>query len=201
MAAIWSYVLTIALHPEVQRKGQAVVDAAVEGRLPNFTDFGTMPYVDAIVNEVFRWNPITPLGVPHVARQDDYYEGHLISKGTMVFGNIWLLLRNEQVYGAYTDKFIPERFLTKDGKLNATMDMETAFGWGRRICPGKGPQPDGRSLDLADRISLSDMAREVLWLTVASLLATFDICDPVDKDGKPLHPDNIDVKYSQRPVR
>jgi cytochrome P450 len=140
MAAVWSYVLTIALHPCVQRKGQAAVDAAVVGRLPNFSDFGTIPYVDAIVHEVFRWNPITPLGVPHVARQDDYYNGHLIPKGTMVFGNIYALLHDEKVYGDDPDKFIPERFLTKDGSLDDALnrEMDTAFGWGRRVCPGKG---------------------------------------------------------------
>jgi len=157
MAVIWSYVLAISLHPDVQRKGQAAIDAAVEGRLPNFTDFGTIPYVDAIVNEVFRWNPITPLGVPHVARQDDYYDGHLISKGTMVFGNLWVLLRDENVYGADTDKFIPERFITKDGVLDTTIDMDTAFGWGRRICPGKGQQPP----DCCSYIPLTDFVLQI----------------------------------------
>ena len=110
--------------------GQAAVDAALEGRLPTFKDFGKIPYVDAIVGEVFRWSPITPLGVPHVSRQDDYYDGHFISKGTMVFGNIWALLRDENIYGVNTDKFIPERFITKDGKIDATMDYnlyDTAF--------------------------------------------------------------------------
>ena len=147
-AAIWSYVLIIALHPEIQRKGQAAVDAALDGRLPTFKDFGKIPYVDAIVGEVFRWSPITPLGVPHVARRDDYYDGHFISKGTMVFGNIWALLRDENIYGVNTDKFIPERFITKDGKIDATMDYnlyDTAFGWGRRICPGKGGVYQDRS--------------------------------------------------------
>jgi cytochrome P450 len=104
-------------------------------------DWGTIPYVDAIVGEVFRWSPITPLGVPHAAGQDAYYDGHFISKGTMVFGNIWALLRDQNIYGADTDKFIPERFITKDGKIDAEKDRylyDTAFGWGRRICPGKG---------------------------------------------------------------
>jgi hypothetical protein len=64
--------------------------------------------MDAIVNEVFCWNPITPLGVSHVARQGNYYDKHLISKETMVFGNIWILISNEQVCRANTDKFIPE---------------------------------------------------------------------------------------------
>src|ERR1700761_9249478 len=141
MAAIWSYVLAISLHPDIQRKGQAAIDAVIPGRLPNMSDFGTIPYIDAIMHESFRWNPITPLGVPHVARQDDYYEGKLIKKGTMVFGNIWSLLRDEEVYGkGYdTNKFIPERFLTKGGTIDTSIDMDSAFGWGRRICPGKGP--------------------------------------------------------------
>jgi cytochrome P450 len=87
-AAIWSYILIISLHPEAQQKGQAAIDATLDGRLPTFMDWGTIPYVDAIVGKVFHWSPITPLGVPHIARQDNYYDGHFISKGTMVFGNI-----------------------------------------------------------------------------------------------------------------
>jgi cytochrome P450 len=138
MASTWSCILALALHPDIQRKGHAIVDAIFEGRLPDFSDIDTIPYVDAIVNESLRWNPVTPLGVPHCAREDDHYDGHLIKKGTMVFGNIWALLRDENAYGSDTDKFIPERWLTKDGTFNTDMDTETAFGFGRRICPGKG---------------------------------------------------------------
>jgi cytochrome P450 len=138
MAGTWSCILALALHPEVQQKGRVIIDARLEGRLPDFSDFGTLPYVDAIVNESLRWNPVTPLGVPHCARQDDYYEGHFIKKGTMVFGNIWALLRDEMTYGKDTDKFIPERWLTQDGTFNPDMDTDAAFGFGRRICPGKG---------------------------------------------------------------
>ncbi|THU91607.1 cytochrome P450, partial [Dendrothele bispora CBS 962.96] len=172
-AAIWSYVLLIALHPEVQRKGQAALDNVLNGRLPTFEDWNTIPYVDAIVNETFRYSPITPLGVPHVTRTDDVYEGYFIPKGTMVFGNLWALLREEEIYGPNVDEFIPERFLDQDGKVDSTKNYylyDTAFGWGRRICPGK------------------DLAHEMLWLTAASLLATFDITDPVDADGKPIDP-------------
>uniref|UniRef100_A0A0W0EY02 Putative cytochrome P450 n=1 Tax=Moniliophthora roreri TaxID=221103 RepID=A0A0W0EY02_MONRR len=184
-AAIWSYVLIIALHPEVQKKGQAAVDAVLNGRLPTFEDFREIPYVDAIIGEVFRFSPITPLGVPHVTRTADVYDGHLIPKGTMVFGNLWALLREECIYGKDVDKFVPERFLTNEGEIDPVREhhlYDTAFGWGRRICPGK------------------DLAREMLWLTAASLLATFDILDPVDADGKPIDPVNIDEKYTQRPV-
>ncbi|KAK7457000.1 hypothetical protein VKT23_010303 [Stygiomarasmius scandens] len=184
-AAIWSYVLIIALHPEVQRKGQAILDNELNGRLPTFKDYGTIPYIDAIVNEIFRYSPITPLGVPHVTRTDDVYQGRFIPKGTMVFGNLWALLRDETIYGSNVEEFDPERFLDCEGKVNTTKEFylyDTAFGWGRRICPGK------------------DLAREMLWLTAASLLATFDIVDPTDADGRPVDPVCINDKYSQRPV-
>ena len=59
----------------------------------------------------------------------------------------------------------------------------------------------GRSYNHIDHLSCLDMAREVLWLTVASLLTTFDIGNPVDKEGKPLDRHNIDERYTQRPVR
>ena len=59
----------------------------------------------------------------------------------------------------------------------------------------------GRSCNHINHLFCLDLAREVLWLTVASLLATFDIGNPVDKEGKPLDPHDIDAKYTQRPVR
>lgn len=40
-------------NPEIQRKGQAAVDAVVgSDRLPTFEDRDSIPYVDAIMKEV-----------------------------------------------------------------------------------------------------------------------------------------------------
>ena len=53
----------MATYPEVQRKGQAAVDAAFGfGHLPDFTVDVEIPYVDAIVKEVLRYRPVAPLG-------------------------------------------------------------------------------------------------------------------------------------------
>ncbi|KAJ6532138.1 hypothetical protein DFH09DRAFT_871979, partial [Mycena vulgaris] len=53
--------------------------------------------------------------------------------------------------------FKPERFLL-DGKLNpAVRNPEIAFGFGRRRCPRRS------------------MALSSIWITAASVLATFDI--------------------------
>lgn len=55
----------MSLHPEVQRRAQDEVDAVTGGtRLPTLEDRaqGRLPYVEAIVQETFRWNPATPIG-------------------------------------------------------------------------------------------------------------------------------------------
>ena len=53
----------MVLYPDIQVKGQAEVDAVTgKGRLPSFSDRGSLPYVNAIVKEVLRWNPAVPLG-------------------------------------------------------------------------------------------------------------------------------------------
>ena len=51
------------MHPDVQRKAQAEIDAVVgQDRLPNFSDQAKLPYVNAIIKETLRWHPIFPAG-------------------------------------------------------------------------------------------------------------------------------------------
>ena len=53
----------MTLYPEVQKKAKAEIDAVIgNDRLPSFSDRGNLPYVEALVQEVFRWNPVAPLG-------------------------------------------------------------------------------------------------------------------------------------------
>jgi cytochrome P450 len=54
----------MTLFPDVQKKAQAEIDAVVgNDRLPKFTDRSQLPYVDALVKEVLRWNIVVPLGM------------------------------------------------------------------------------------------------------------------------------------------
>lgn len=51
------------LYPDVQRKAQAEIEAAVGNkRRPNFNDVDSIPYVHALVRETLRWQPVGPLG-------------------------------------------------------------------------------------------------------------------------------------------
>jgi cytochrome P450 len=80
----------MTLYPEIQRKAQAEIDAVVgTDRLPSLSDLPHLPYVEAIVKEVFRCNQVLPLGVPHVLREDDVYNGYVLPKGTICLANIW----------------------------------------------------------------------------------------------------------------
>jgi hypothetical protein len=71
-------------YPEVQKKAQTELDNVLNGRLPDHSDILSLPYLSAIVKEVFRyaaivsniyffmlnvstsfrWEPITPIGRP-----------------------------------------------------------------------------------------------------------------------------------------
>jgi hypothetical protein len=67
-SAVTSFILAMTLHPLVQTRAQAELDAVIGSpgdtdiRLPTFTDRERLPYVNAIVKEVLRWNPSVPLG-------------------------------------------------------------------------------------------------------------------------------------------
>jgi cytochrome P450 len=57
----------MTLNPHVQRRAQAEVDSALDAqesspdRLPILEDRVRMPYVSALIKEVYRWNPVVPL--------------------------------------------------------------------------------------------------------------------------------------------
>ena len=67
MSSINSFYLAVMIHPETQRKAQAEIDRVIgNDRLPMLVDMPNLPYTEALVKEVFRWNPVTPLGKPAV---------------------------------------------------------------------------------------------------------------------------------------
>ncbi|THU90783.1 cytochrome P450 [Dendrothele bispora CBS 962.96] len=173
VAVIENFILAVVQNPEILKKGQKAVDDAIgTDRLPDFGDQKSIPYVDALMKEVLRWRPITPLAAPHCVMADDEYRGYHIPAGSTVIGNAWAMLYDEAVYGPDTHLYNPERFLTKEGKLNPRVKHpETVFGFGRRQCPGM------------------DIAESTIWMTIASILACFDIVKSVDDEGFVIEPE------------
>ena len=80
----------MVLNPDVQKRAQEEIDRVVgTSRLPDMSDREGLPYIDAVVKEVLRWHPVTPLGVSHASSEDDTYKGYLIPKGAILVPNIW----------------------------------------------------------------------------------------------------------------
>jgi cytochrome P450 len=59
------FIMAMAMYPEIQVKAQAEIDAVLKGaRLPEMADRSSMPYIQCMVKEVFRWKSVVPLGAP-----------------------------------------------------------------------------------------------------------------------------------------
>ncbi|EIW84453.1 cytochrome P450 [Coniophora puteana RWD-64-598 SS2] len=148
------FLLAMVQNPDVQKRAQEEIDSILgSGRLPQFSDRQSLPYIEAVCRETLRWRPVAPLGIPHSATNDDVYKGWYIPKDTVVIANVWAISQNPEKYPS-PSSFKPERFL--DGTGGLTNDVPTyAFGFGRRICPGR------------------HFATNSLWIAVARLLAGF----------------------------
>ncbi|KAG2141325.1 cytochrome P450 [Suillus clintonianus] len=162
VSAIYSIFLAMTLFPHVQKKAQAEIDAVVgTDRLPSFADRDSLPYIEALVKEVLRWNVVGPTAIPHRVTEDDIHDGYYIPKGSLVIPNIWFMLNDPQTF-ADPSQFNPERFLDNDGKDPEPEPRTICFGFGRRICPG---------LHLADAS---------VWISTVMSLAVFDISKVVE---------------------
>ncbi|KAB8248624.1 cytochrome P450 [Aspergillus flavus] len=156
-SSLSSFFLAMALYPEVQHKAQKEIDRVVDpNKLPTFEDRDTLPYIDAMVKETLRWHPVGPMGVAHLVTEDDIYEGYLIPKGALILPNIWGFTHDPKIYRD-PETFRPERFLGD----NPELDPHTlAFGFGRRICPGRL------------------LADATIFLTIAQSLTVFNFSKP-----------------------
>lgn len=167
-AGLSFFILAMTAFPDVQKKAQEEIDRVVgTGRLPGFQDRDKLPYVEAVVKETLRWQPLAPLGPPHMSDEEDEYRGFRIPKGAMLLPSIKWFASDPAVYPD-PKSFKPERFL---GPNEALSPYSYIFGFGRRICPGR---------------LLADSS---MFLTVAQTLAVFDIQKAVDeKTGKVIEP-------------
>ncbi|KAJ8088568.1 hypothetical protein PM082_022641 [Marasmius tenuissimus] len=170
-SALASFILAMVLNPELQVRAQKEIDGVVgSGRLPDFEDRDNLPFVNALLAETLRWGTVTPLAIAHRATDDDVYEGHFIPAGTTVIANSWAVLHDEKLYGRNPLDFDPYRFMNNDGKAPPSPEL-FAFGFGRRICPGRY------------------FAINTIYLAISRLLASFTIARAIDDEGNEIIPD------------
>ncbi|QRV85553.1 cytochrome P450 family protein [Ceratobasidium sp. AG-Ba] len=168
------------LFPEVQKKAQEEIDSVVGlDRLPSFDDKPKLEYLERLTNELLRWRPTVPSGVPHSCFEDDVYKGYRIPKGAIVFANVWAITRNTTVYPD-PESFNPDRY------LDPKVPIPPTFGFGRRSCPGV------------------HYARASLFIAITTILATFDISYAKDAKGNDIVPvpeSTNDLVYHPKPFK
>ncbi|KAG6829138.1 hypothetical protein H0H87_012507 [Tephrocybe sp. NHM501043] len=182
--SLQTFVLACIRYPEWVATAQKEIDAVVGAdRLPSFKDRPFLPYVEAIVRETLRWRPAARFGVPHQSTASDVieYNGqeYFIPEGSIIFAVPWAIEHQQSRFQDH-DRFMPERFLDAEGKLKADYDT-SAFGFGRRMCPGV------------------PFAERSLWIDIATMLWTFNIRadeKPDPKTGLPFQYDDSDAAFS-----
>ncbi|KAJ7624503.1 cytochrome P450 [Roridomyces roridus] len=162
ISAISSFFLAVAGHPDVQKKAQEEIDRVVgSDRLPTFADRPHLPYLEGLIKEVHRWRPVGPLALPHRTSKDDVYNGLHIPAGSTIMPNNWAIMHDPAIYpDPWT--FKPERYLNSSASSSESTPMNPdprrfAFGYGRRVCPGR------------------DLADDMLFIAASMVLAVFDL--------------------------
>ncbi|KAH6911588.1 cytochrome P450 98A3 [Coprinopsis sp. MPI-PUGE-AT-0042] len=172
-------ILALAMYPRVQEKCQEELDRVVGLlQLPKPSDMASLPYFQALVKELNRWHTVAPLGLPHIVKDDNVYNGYFIPKGTAVFGNAWALMHDPKIFENPME-FRPERFLNLRSSSAPTLafDDDAAFGFGRRICPGR------------------QLSNATVTFMAASLMSVYNVGPSKDKAGN-----EIPLKYDVEPT-
>lgn len=175
--AMETWVLAMVHHPEWLRRIQAEVDSICgSDRLPTLEDMPHLPTVRAVLKESMRWRPVFPGGIPHSTTKDDVYDGFFIPAGSVIHANTWAIHSDPELFPD-PETFDPNRWLdpkfpTYREPLTTFPNMHnfSAFGYGRRLCPGQY------------------IAENSLNLLTARMAWSFDIGKARGSDGEEITP-------------
>jgi len=151
-------------NPEKLKRAQAELEKVVGlNRRLEESDTERLPYLRAVVKEVFRLHPAVPLLVPHRADSRCEIAGFVIPKHCRVLVNVWGMGRDPEIWKEPLN-FVPERFI--DDELCSHVEYRgkhfelIPFGAGPRMCVG---------LPLASRM---------VHLMLGSLIHSFEWAPP-----------------------
>lgn len=165
-------------YPEVQDKVRnEIFENIGTARLPSMSDKQNMPYTQAVIHEVQRCSNMVPILATHMNTEDVLVKEHNIPTGTLLFAQIWSVLKNDPVFEE-NSKFNPDRYLMPDGKtLNKTvLERTIPFSVGKRNCVGEG------------------LARMELFLIFSALIQKYEFIPKTNVDLKPVYGGVITVK-------
>lgn len=139
MATLQTWIACRILYKDKFQAAQEEIDRVVgEDRLPSFNDRLDLKRVEATVRETIRFRTPVPTGVPHAATQSVQVtvdgETYCIPPGALIFGTSWVIDKDPARFETPFD-FNPEQQIDAHGQFKE--HGMTAFGFGRRVCPGK----------------------------------------------------------------
>ncbi|KAF2969995.1 hypothetical protein GQX73_g3492 [Xylaria multiplex] len=179
----WSTIIVCILgllkNPEAYAKARAEIEDVIGVdenrdllRLPTFEDRPRLKYLANVLHETTRWQPLSPLGVPHATLADDEYNGFHIPAGSVVYPNVRAMSRDERHYSS-PEEFCPERYEPVDRGGRGEPLPDGPFGFGRRACPGKY------------------LAMSGVYIVISTLLATMHLRCPKDENGNEILPNIV----------
>ncbi|KAK3090243.1 hypothetical protein FSP39_010320 [Pinctada imbricata] len=176
----WAFLLLIH-NPGVQNKMRKEIESVTgSSRMPSWGQKSELPYCEAAISECLRNKNIAPTTLPHGVDFDVSWNQYRIPKGATVIGNLHSVSYDPKLFPE-PDKFDPERFLDKSGKLNDT-HLIIPFGIGRRVCLGEA------------------LARMEVFLFLTTVIQRYQLL-PEDTNNLPSLEGKLGTTYSPFPYK
>ncbi|GFV35610.1 cytochrome P450 2G1 [Trichonephila clavipes] len=154
-----------AAYPDVQKRIHSEIDEVIgPDRFPTYQDRLNMPFTEAALAELMRWQTIVPLNIMRYTLQDTELKGYFIPKHTRVLAVLWAIDHDEKLWGNDVHEYKPERFLSEDGKKTVKPEYAIPFSVGKRSCPGES------------------LAKVETFLYLVALLQKFEVTVPPGKE-------------------
>ncbi|KAF7813608.1 cytochrome P450 78A5-like [Senna tora] len=151
----------MVLHQDIQSIARQEIHMCIGQRSHvRDSDIPNLPYLQAIVKEVFRLHPPGPLlSWARLATHDVHVDKLFVPAGTTAIVNMWAITHDSAIWEDPW-AFKPERFMEKEVSIMGSDLRLAPFGAGRRVCPG-------RALGLATvHLWLAQLLHSFVWLPV-----------------------------------
>ncbi|XP_015272673.1 PREDICTED: cytochrome P450 2J2-like [Gekko japonicus] len=131
----WALLL-MANHPDIQEKvHKEVEDVLGSSQLLRFQDRKKLPYTNAVIHEIQRFQYTLFFGGPRQCAKDVNMCGFLIPKGAIIFADLHSVLLDPKEWET-PEEFNPKHFLDKDRNF-VEREAFLPFGAGARACLGE----------------------------------------------------------------
>ena len=126
-------IAVLVRYPDVQAEVQSHLDR-IEADVIRMEHKASLGYVEATLNEIWRFCNVAPFGPPRYAHSDVKINETVIPAGSSVMYNTFTL-HNDKDHWGDPELFRPERFMR--GDTFVPDEMLNPFGIGRRKCLGE----------------------------------------------------------------